>query len=93
VIDGREAMRREKLEDEHRITEESISAAFWPGWAHRWLLREHAKLRGRGNPLAEMKRHARAELRLFERFTPWAVDRIEAQHEALGFDDGRSSVQ
>ncbi len=93
MIDGREAMARERLEDQHRVTEEAISAAFWPGWAHRWLLREHARLRRRGNPFAEVKRHARAELRLFERFSPWAVGRIESEHRALGFGEGRSSVQ
>lgn len=80
------------LEDEHRETEEAIAAAFWPRWAHRWLLREHARLRRRGNPPAEVARHARAELRYFRRFSPWTVARIEDQHHELGYDDG-SAVQ
>jgi hypothetical protein len=74
---------RNRLILAHAALEESIAAAFFPRWALRWLRSEHKRLRARGFPPAEVRRHAAQEIRYFEKYAPWTVARLEREHDQL----------
>lgn len=69
--------------EEHAENEEAIAAMYFPKWARRWLIGQHKRLRARGFPKREVRAHARAEIRLFEKFAPWTVERIRGEHREL----------